>query len=377
MEQVPMIETIESLIGGISITKLLGAFYILVLTLVIKKVFDRYLKRFFERIAKKTATEYDDLFLEAISTPISAIILTIGGYHAIRILDLPTEPYDFPGFTAVAFKIAISLLVIWTVYRLSNLLAQFLMSIFSKMDEEMARQFAPLITQAVKVTLIVIGILVVIQNLGYSIGSVLAGLGIGGLAIALAAQDTLANLFGTTVMLMDRPFKIGDWVQFKDIDGDVESIGFRSTKVRTWSKSLKIVPNKLLTSEIIENWSQMPKRRVKMTVGITYEATSEQVSVLRDNLENILRLDNGVDQDYYLVYFTGFGASSLEFFVYYFTKTTVWKEYLEVRQRVNLKFMDAITEAGLSIAFPSQTVYFGDSLSVEGKSDNITEAFPQ
>ncbi|HPQ40467.1 MAG TPA: mechanosensitive ion channel family protein [bacterium] len=365
MEHTQIMDFFNNVIGGISYHRILVAFSVLLMTLIIRKVFDTYLRRMLETIAGKTSTHYDDLLVEALSTPFSAIILTLGGYYAIHLLELPSEPYNFPRFFDVAFKIALSILVVWMLYRLSNLLAKFMMGIFSKVDDDMARQFAPLISQAVKVTILVIGILVVVQNLGYSIGSILAGLGIGGLAVALAAQDTVANLFGTFVMIMDRPFRIGDWVQFKDIDGDVESIGFRSTKVRTWSKSLKIVPNKLLTSEIIENWSKMPKRRVKMTIGVTYQSQPGQITALRDRLEQILTTDPDVDQEYYLVYFTDFGPSSLEIFIYYFTRTTVWKEYLEVRQRINLKFMEAVSELGLSFAYPSQTLYFGDPLKVD------------
>lgn len=365
MENGQIMDFFNNVVAGVSYHRIFAAFAVLLVTLIFRKIFDTYLKRILETIAGKTKTQYDDLLVEAITTPVSAIILTLGGYFAVKVLELPTEPYNLPKFFDVAFKIAVSILFVWMLYRLSNLLAKFMMGIFSKLDDEMARQFAPLISQAVKVTIFVIGVLVVVQNLGYSIGSVLAGLGIGGLAVALAAQDTIANLFGTFVMILDRPFKIGDWVQFKDIDGDVESIGFRSTKVRTWSKSLKIVPNKLLTSEIIENWSKMPKRRVKMTIGVTYKSRPEQVTALRDKLEEILRNDPDVDPDYYLVYFTDFGPSSLEFFIYYFTRSTVWKEYLEIRQRINLKFMQAVSDLGLSFAYPSQTVYFGDSLALD------------
>lgn len=365
MEQQEIISSLKNLVGGLAFGRLIAAFSILLLTLILRKIFDQYLRKFLEKMAGKTSTQYDDLLVEAVSNPFSAIILTLGAYYATVVLELPTEPYNLPGFFDGAFKIAISILVIWTLYRLSNLLAKFLMNVFSKMDEEMAKQFAPLITQAIKVTILLIGVLVVVQNLGYSIGSVLAGLGIGGLAFALAAQDTLANLFGTFVMLMDRPFRVGDWVQFKDIDGDVESIGFRSTKVRTWSKSLKIIPNKLLTSEVIQNWSQMPKRRVKMTIGVTYQTSPEKVMELRDRMEQILLDDPDVDKNYYLVFFNGFGESALEYFIYYFTSSTVWKEYLEVKQRINIKFMEAVEDLGLSFAFPSQTVYFGDRLKLD------------
>jgi len=374
MSKQAILDSLNKLIGGLAVNHLIAAFVILLLTLVARKIFDQYLHTFFKKIAGKTQTKYDDLLVEAVASPISAIILTIGAYYAVVVLNLPVKPYDLPKFAHVSFKIAISFLVIWTLYRLSNLLAEFLMTLFSRKDAEMAKQFAPLLTQAIKVTIFLVGVLVVIQNLGYSIGSVLAGLGIGGLAFALAAQDTLANLFGTFVMLMDKPFKVGDWVQFKDIDGDVESIGFRSTKVRTWSKSVKIVPNKLLTSEIIQNWSKMPKRRVKMTIGITYQSSPEQIVKLRDKMEQILLDDPDIDKSYYLVYFNNFGPSSLEFFIYYFTSTIVWKDYLEIRQRINIKFMEAVADLGLSFAFPSQTVYFGDQLKID--QDNSPD-FPE
>jgi len=359
---------------GTELYQILSAFVILLLALLLKKIFDHYLVQFAKKITKKTESNYDDLMLEAVKAPVSALIICIGIFYAAFALQFPKEPYNIPEILHNAFKISISVIIIWTLYRLSNLLAEFLKNVFAQTDEDVAKHFAPLISQALKFTIFILGILVLIQNMGYSVSSLIAGLGIGGLAIALAAQETLANLFGTFVMLTDKPFKVGDWVQFADVDGDVETIGFRSTKIRTWSKSLKIVPNKLLTSEIIENWSAMPKRRVKMTIGVTYDSPPEKVLELRDRMEQILVDDPDVDKGYYLVYFTGFGSSQLEIFVYYFTKTTVWKEYLEVRQRVNVKFMRVVEELGLSFAFPSQTLYFGDSLDVIRHDNNqITE----
>ncbi len=349
---------------GIEIYQLGAAFVILLTALISKKLFDRYIVKLLEKLALKTKFKYDNMTVESLHPPVSALILTVGIFYALLALKFPTEPYDFPQFFRIAFKIAVSILVIWALYRLSNVLAAALKNYFSKIGDEYAIHFAPLIGQSIRITVLILGALLIVQNLGYSVGSLLAGLGIGGLAVALAAKDTIANLFGTLIMVLDKPFKIGDWVRFRDIDGNVEAIGFRSTKVRTWSKSLKIVPNQLLTSEIIENWSAMPKRRVKMRIGVTYDSKPDKLKKLRDRMERILEKDPGVDKDYYLVYFTDFGPSALEFFIYYFTYSTVWKEYLEVRQRINVKFIEALEELGLSFAFPSQTVYFGDSLKM-------------
>ena len=364
---------LKTSILGIQVYEIGIAFMILLTTLIIKKIFNNYLMKLFETLSRRTKSDYDDLLLKLLKGPLDALILTIGIFYALFALNLPAEPYNLPSLFRGAFRVAISVIAVWAIYRLSSLLTILIQNIISKADETVADQFAPLITQSLRITILALGIILIIQNLGYSVGSLLAGLGIGGLAVALAAQDTLANLFGTFVLIADRPFKVGDWVQFRDVDGDVESIGFRSTKIRTWSKSLKIVPNKLLTSEIIENWSAMPKRRVKMTIGVTYDSHPQKLETLRSELENILINDPGVDQTYFLVYFTDFGASALEFFIYYFTKTTVWKEYLQTRERINIKFMKAVSDQGLSFAFPSQTIYMGSNqpewvTSVENKN---------
>lgn len=346
---------------GIEFIRFLISFVIILGTLFVRKLFDRYLGKKLRKWAAKTEFKYDDLLLDAILPPVSAFILTTGLFFAVIQLGIAREPYDITGFASRAFKVALSVIATWMVYRLGDLFSEILRTAFAKTDTELADQFAPLARQSVRILVVVVGAILIIQNLGYSVSSLLAGLGIGGLAVALAAQDTLANFFGTIVMFTDRPFKIGDWVQFKTVDGDVESIGLRTTRIRTWSKSLVVVPNKMLTSEIIENWSAMPKRRVKMTIGVTYDSPPGKVAELVNRIRTLLVEDEGVDQEYMLVNFTGFGPSSLDLFIYYFTKSTVWAEYLDVRERINLKIMKAVESLDLSFAFPSTTIYFGEN----------------
>jgi MscS family membrane protein len=128
--------------------------------------------------------------------------------------------------------------------------------------------------------------------------------------------------------------------------------------VRTWAKSQLTIPNKVLANEIIENWSRMPKRRVKQVVGVTYETSPDDMEGLVEDIRRLLREDDGVNQDFILVNFTDFGSSSLDILVYYFTSTTKWLEHMDIRQRINLKIMRAVAERGLSVAFPTRTVYF-------------------
>ena len=216
----------------------------------------------------------------------------------------------------------------------------------------------PLIKKAIRIFVLLIGIVMVIDNLGYSVGGLLATLGLGGAALAFAAKDTIANLYGSLALVLDRPFKVGDWIMVgKDIDGDVEEIGLRSTKVRTWPKTIMSIPNSVLANETINNWSRMPKRRVKQVIGVTYDTSPDDMDGLVEDIRNLLREDEDIEQEFILVNFTDFGDSSLNILVYYFTKTIQWLDYMDVRQRMNLKIMRAVEQRGLSIAFPTRTVH--------------------
>ena len=341
------------------------AFLIILASLVIRKIFDKLISKKLHKWAAKTDFRYDDILISSLGPPVSALIFSMGIFFALFVFDLPREPYDFPKLITQAYRVTLSLIGVWAAYRLCELITEITKNFFSKQDKDLAEHFTPLVRQSLRITVLLVGGILIVQNLGYSVTSLVAGLGIGGLAIALAAQDTVANLFGTVVMFTDKPFKIGDWIKFGEVDGFVEQFGFRSVKVRTWANTLLYVPNKMITSEIIENCSSMKKRRIKMTIGIQYDSPPEKVRELVRRIEEMLKNDAEVNQEYMLVRFTDFGPSSLDIFLYYFTNSTVWAEYLDVRQRINLQIMDLVHELGLSFAFPSRTLYFGDKLAVE------------
>ncbi|MBN2288921.1 MAG: mechanosensitive ion channel family protein [Candidatus Glassbacteria bacterium] len=347
----------------------LAAFLIILASLVFRKVFDQYIARKLRSWSEKTRFEYDDILISALTPPVNALVLSLGLFFAIFSFDLPREPYDIPRFVTQTYHVTLSLIAVWAAYRLTELLTEFTRQFFSRQDDHLAKQFTPLVRQAIRATVLIFGGVMIVQNLGYSVSSLLAGLGIGGLAIALAAQDTVANVFGTVVMFTDKPFRVGDWIRFGEVDGFVESIGFRSIRLRTWSNTVMVIPNKKITSEIIENCSSMNKRRVKMTIGVQYDSPVEKVRQLVGRIRSLLEHDPEVHQEYMLVRFTDFGPSSLDVFLYYFTVSTVWAEYLEVRERINLSIMEIVHELGLSFAFPSRTVYFGNSPALgDGRS---------
>jgi MscS family membrane protein len=248
--------------------------------------------------------------------------------------------------------------VVWFLFRVVDVAVEYLGRLAKRTQSKLDDQLVPLVRKALKVTIGVVCGVWVVQLLGYSVSSLLAGLGIGGLAVALALQDSLANFFGSVFIFLDRPFAVGDTVKIGDVTGTVEQIGFRSTRIRTWPATLVSIPNKTVAESVVDNWSKMPKRRVFQTVGVTYETTAEQMEKAVAAIRRILESDEGVDQEFIVVRFSDFGASSLDIIVYYFTKAIAYADHLAMKERVNLAIMRAMQDLGLSIAFPTRTVYF-------------------
>ncbi|MBD3347037.1 MAG: mechanosensitive ion channel [Chitinivibrionales bacterium] len=323
-------------------------------------VIERIIVFLFNRVtifARKTRTEIDDLIVKNSSRPVGNFVLLFGAFLIANVLRLPLEPFDVKKFLLVAIKIGVVLNGLWLCFRIIDIVGVYLLHRIVKTSSRLDDQLVPIFQKTIKVFLFILGMVYIIQALGYSVSGIIAGLGIGGLAVAMAAKDTLANFFGSMMILADRPFKKGDWIKIQDNEGVVEEIGFRSTRIRTFPKTLISIPNSVLANESIDNYTRMPKRRVKMTVGVTYETTAEQMENAVKGIEKLLTTHEDVSQEFMMVKFTDFGASSLDILVYYFTNTTDWSEHLAVRQEINLAIMRLIENMGLSIAFPTRTLH--------------------
>ena len=369
LEDSAAVQTFQQYLGqdvlgiGILSWQLVAAFIAILAGLVIKRIALSFLQKRIENFVQKTEAEWDDKLFDAIIKPINTFVM-IGAVHLaafLLIFNVERFPTELIG---KSYTIFLGFTIIWLVYRLVDVAAHYLDELLAKADEGLRGQFTPLIRRALRIVVVIIGTLTVLATIGVNITGLVALGGVLGLAFSMGSQDSVANLVGTVNILTDRPYKVGDWITVGGfIDGDVEEIGFRSTKIRTFDKTLMTVPNGKLASETIKNWSRMPKRRIKMTLGLTYDTTPDQMREALKAIETILTEDEGVDQDYKLVQFTDFGPSSLDVFLYYFSTSTVWKEYLETRERVNLKIMDKLTEMDLEFAFPTQTFHLkGDGL---------------
>ncbi len=306
---------------------------------------------------EKTRNLYDDALLEAARKPLAWGIWVIGISWAAEATGgdaAQAEIFEYVGETR---QVCIIALLTWFAVRFVRFVEEHITE--GTYGESPADPTtANAIGKLVRASVIITASLMIMQTLGFSITGVLAFGGVGGIAVGFAARDLLANFFGALIIFLDRPFSVGDWIRSPDrtIEGTVEEIGWRLTRIRTFDARPLYVPNAALTSIAVENPSRMTNRRIKETIGIRYQ----DVGVLEDvvgDVKKMLASHESIDHDMTLmVNFNEFGASSLDFFIYAFTRTTVWAEYHEIKQDVLLKIAGIIEAHGAEVAFPTRTV---------------------
>lgn len=352
-----MTEWMSSEVLGIPLSRYATALGIVLAAYIIKKSFSFFYIRAILPLAKKSKKDLDDKFLYCFQKPAEFLVFIIGLYIAAEVLRLPEEPFDLAHFTNSTLKSLVIFDVAWFCFNLVDMVDHYINKWAAKTESALDDHLAPLVRKSLRVFIVIMAGLMAVQTFGYPVTGVLASLGIGGLAFALAARDTVSNIFGSLMIIFDRPFHIGDWIKAGDMEGTVEAIGFRSTKIRTFAKTLISVPNNVIANMALDNFSRMPKRRIKLNVGVTYETTTEQMREAVRQIRELLKTHPAIDQEFFLVNFTDFGASSLDIMVYCFTTSTVWGEYLDAREDVCLKIMEILEGLGLEIAFPSTSVY--------------------
>lgn len=222
----------------------------------------------------------------------------------------------------------------------------------TKMDD----QLIPLLRRSAKLLVVVIGTLFVLQNLSVDVSSLLGSLAIGGLAFSLAAKDTVANLFGSVTIFTDRPFQIGDWVLIDGVEGVVEEVGFRSTRLRTFADSIVTMPNSKVADAVIDNQGRRRYRRFKTMLGLTYDTSAQQMRDFVEGVREAIRNHPGT-RETFEVHFNGMGASSLDVLVYCFFTVDTWTAELAARQDLLIEFMRVADRVGVEFAFPTQTLW--------------------
>lgn len=227
----------------------------------------------------------------------------------------------------------------------------------SKTTSTFDDQLASFTTKAIKFVVVIIGTLIVLQSFGLNVVSLLAGLGLGGLALALAAQDTAANVFGSITILFDQPFQVGDWVKVGSNEGTVEEIGFRSTRVRTFYNSVITVPNSVMAKESIDNMGVRPARRIRQTLGVTYETPPETIVAFCESVRYTIRQHEKVRPSTITVNFNGFGDSALTVLVNFHVEVSTGDEELAIQQEIFIEILKIAAQMKIEFAYPTRRVY--------------------
>jgi len=303
------------------------------------------------KLAEKTKNRWDDVFVDAIGVPINWIIFAVG---MTWVADISARHFssEIVSSIPVVRQFSLIILVAWAIWRLINRVE------VRQLDKGADPTTVQLVGKVAKLTVTVLIVLPVFQMLGISISGILAFGGVGGLVVGMAAKDLLANFFGSIIVYLDRPFKVGDWIRSpeRSIEGTVEKIGFRVTLIRTFDKRPLYVPNSVFTNISVENPSRMLNRRIYETVGVRYQ-DSKQLPKIIEAVRSMLINHEAIDTSKTLIVnFNSFGASSLDFFVYTFTKTTDWVEYHEIKQQIMLEILDIIHSHDADCAFPTRTL---------------------
>jgi len=341
----------------IPVSRWLLALLFLFAAVVAQKVLVSTFSRLMQHMAGRTETRLDNVLLKAAEKPAGWLVLVIGIILALHALQPADEAWAIITLMDRVGRAASIILGAWFLLRLLDGMSAYFAARARQTESPLDDQLVPFVTKTLKIFIVITAVLVVAQNMGYSVSGLIASLGIGGIAVAMAARDTIANVFGSIMILVDRPFTVGDWIRASEFEGVVEEIGFRSTRIRTFEKTLINVPNSSLANMVIDNIDARSVRRVKMRIGLTYDTTPAQMKAAIRGIEEILQNHPGVDRDFSLVKFDEFADSSLSIFLYYFTASKAWEEYLQVRQEVNLAIMQLLEGLGLEFAFPSRTVY--------------------
>ena len=306
-----------------------------------------------KKFAAKTETTLDDKLFPAMESPVATFILLVGIFSALKVLKLSASSDVAIGYGST---VAFSLVLFWGLLRAFSAVLDHAHEVALEKNLSIAA-FMPWIKKTLVVVFVVLGVLLVAQSLGADVKAFLAGLGIGGLAFALAAQDTIANLFGSIVVAIDQPFKVGENVKIGANEGMVEDIGLRSTKLRTPGRNLIVIPNKMVASEPIVNNSRFIGRRVEQVIGLTYDTDAKQMEAIVSELRRIITADGDVDPNSVHVYFRDYSASSLDLWLAYNTKSPDFAKAMALRQRINLAIMQTVAAQGLAFAFPTQTMH--------------------
>lgn len=319
-----------------------------------RKIFSKYIFSILLKMSRKTPTKFLSYVFESFEKPVQWLFTIIGIYLAAKY---------FPHFNENGelfrncIQASIMFLIGWGCFNLSSTSTLLLTKANKQFNIEIDEIIIPFLSKVIRAVVVAVFFTIIVQVFGYEISGFIAGLGIGGLAISLAAKDALANFIGGIVIITEKPFSIGDWILTPSVEGVVEDISFRSTKVRTFAQALVTVPNATLANENITNWSEMGKRQIKFDLKVAYDTPKENLQNVVRKIDSYLRNHPDIHPETIFVKFDTFAENGYSIFLYFFTKTTVWGEFLKVKEEINFTIIDILESENVELAIPSRKIY--------------------
>ncbi len=305
-----------------------------------------------KKLTAKTKTRIDDIIVDMIEEPVILALTIAGLWYGLHRLEFPENWYDWMG---KVYHILLTVNVTWLIARLFDaIIEEYVVPLTEKTESDLDDQVIPVVRKGLRAAIWILGIIVALNNAGYDVGALIAGLGIGGLALAMAAKDSVSNIFGGIMIFTDKPFKIGDRIKINGFDGSIEEIGLRTSRMRTLEGRLVTIPNSQFTGNMVENVTAEPTRKVILNIGLTYEMTAAQMQKGIELLKEIAANNPDVEENY-LVSFNAFNDFSLGImFIYYIKKES---DILNTQTAINIDILSKFNENGLEMAFPTQTLY--------------------
>jgi len=372
LRQIPFINQLPQA-TQVLMTRLILLALALIVIWILRNIVTRILMQPIKLFVGRTSSDLDDNILDAVQRPLRVAVLGLGIAIVSGIFSFGEDLDTFADSLASALILAA---FTFFVYNLVEIIAFTPESMKRITGLTIQDRLLPFFRTVVKVFIVVMGALIIIQEFGYDITGLIASFGVVGLAFSLAAQDTAANVFGFTAIVSDNPFKVDDYIVTSDFAGIVEQVGVRSTRVRKLDQSLVTVPNNTLTNAPVTNWSRLSKRRLDFYIGVTYDTNSAQMRSLLDRLREMLKARETVDPESVMVYFVEFGNSALQIRIIAYILLADWGEWTAETELINLEIMDIVDSLGLSIAFPSRSLYIETLPEMTGQAASHTSPEP-
>ena len=341
---------------------------ILLLFLLFRKLFTKYVFSFFVKRSKKSNNKILPNIFLSFEKPLQWLFIIIGVFVAVKY-------YPYLNDTNKTFmnviRAANVVIISWGLFNLASTSSSIFRTINEKTNIKIDEILIPFLSRTLQFIIAAISLTVILQVFEYDISGLITGLGIGGLAISLAARDALANLFGGIIIITEKPFTIGDWIKTPSVEGTVEDISFRSARIRTFAQALVTVPNATLANEPITNWSKMGKRQITFHLGLTYDTPKDKIEHVVKEIRQLLRNHPDIHQETIFVNLEQYEEYGFNILLYFFTKTTNWGKYLDVREKINLEILDIVEKAGAEIAIPAQKLYTEVKNGVETEQNGM------